>query len=120
MAGASWRQLLKLSPSVPRLTADLTEKALPVKFTKIHIVNQSRILDILYSMIKPLISNELKQRLVFEGSSFENLQKVFDKEVLPIEVGGQWSLTATELDDKAIAEINEKVTAYWAKYPVSS
>jgi len=118
MARTSWRQLLKLSPSVPKLTADLTEKALPVKFSKIHIVNESRIVDAIYALMRPLISNQLKQRLVFHGDKLDKLYEVVEKPLVPSELGGDWRLPCPVLSDAQIRKMMDDVGSYWKRYPV--
>lgn len=117
MAGTSWRQLFKLSPSVPKLTADLTEKALPVKFAKIHIVNESKIVDALYQLMKPLISQQLRQRLVFHGQKLAKLHEVVPLQQLPAELGGNW--TPQAFSDEQIDQLNCELVDYWNKYPVN-
>lgn len=112
----SWRQFMAMPPSLHKLSADLSERAIPIKFKKVHIVNQGRMVDMLWAVMRPFVSDEMKQRLCFHGTDFSQLHQDIDKDLLPTELGGTRD-DGFSYDDAYIAELDNKVKSLWEQYP---
>lgn len=112
----SWKQFMAMPPSLHKLSADLSERAVPINFKKVHVVNQGRIVDMLWTLMKPFLSQEMKQRICFHGSDFTQLHQDIDKELLPKELGGTRD-DDFAVDDAYISELDRKVKELWESYP---
>ena len=115
-ANISWKQFMAMPPSLHKLSADLSERAIPIKFKKVHIVNQGRMVDMLWAVMRPFVSEEMKQRLSFHGTDFSQLHQDIDQDLLPKELGG----TREEefpYDEEYIKDLDNKVQSLWDRYP---
>ena len=114
-ADVTWRQFTSMPASLHKLSADLSERAIPIKYKKIHIVNQGRLIDMLWAIMKPFVSDEMKQKLCFHGEDFSGLKNEIDESLLPPELGGTREdkhLT----DPNFIPDLDAKIKALWDKY----
>lgn len=75
MRNSGTRQLLGVTLESIKLAAEMTERALPIRFEKIHVVHQNKVASIVYSIAKPFLSEDLRQRIVFHGDNLEQLHK---------------------------------------------
>lgn len=110
----TWKHFTAMPVALHKQSADLTERAMPIIFSNIHIVNQGKLVDMLWAIMKPFVSDEMKKKLVFHGSDFTNLRLSIDQHLLPVKFGGK--LTATKLSREAITCLDDKITQYWNKY----
>jgi len=111
----TWRQFTSMPASLHKLSADLSERALPLKYKKIHIVNQGKLVDILWAIMKPFVSEEMKQRLAFHGANYTELHKDIDRELLPPDLGG----TDSEEDiytPEYLSLLDRQIKELWTKY----
>ncbi|KAI1280574.1 Retinaldehyde-binding protein 1 [Halotydeus destructor] len=88
MRNTTTKQLLSVSLDSIKLAAELTEKVLPIKFEKIHIVHQSLATEVVFTMAKPFLSQDMRSRIVFHGSDVDKLHSYVDKKALPRDLGG--------------------------------
>lgn len=58
MTGFGWKQLKSFGPFQARRTAELTEKLLPVCFKEIHIINESYLARMAYTLVKSFLSED--------------------------------------------------------------
>jgi len=114
-SNVSWKQFMAMPASLHKISADLSERAIPIKFKKVHIVNQGRMVNMLWALMKPFVSEEMKQRLNFHGEDFSQLHKEIDKDLLPHELGGT-SDSSFSYQDSFIADLDVKIKELWAKY----
>jgi len=115
-ANISWYQLYKLKISDVKLCSDLTDKCLPVSWIKFHVVFESKVVDVLYAMFKPFLSEEIKSKIIFHGSDMSTLHKYIDPSILPPELGG-----TKEIEDKLSwynqVQLNkDKITNFWSQF----
>ena len=63
------------------------QETFPLWFRQVHVVNVSNLLRLAYNMIKPFVSDQVKESIIFHSdlSSFHNY---IDKKTLPQELGG--------------------------------
>ena len=110
----TWKQFTAMPVTLHKQSADLTERAMPITFSNIHIVNQGKLVDMLWAIMKPFVSDEMKKKLVFHGTDFTNLRECIDEHLLPVRFGGK--LTTTKLSSEAITLLDDRVNQYWSKY----
>lgn len=111
----TWKQFWNMPVSLHSVIADLTERALPVCYKTIHIVNEGKLVDMLWAVMKPFISAEMKARIQFHGTNYAELYKDIDRSLLPPELGG----TGPEkipLTPAFVEEADRKVQQLWNKY----
>lgn len=87
LGGFPMRLFKFLSPKATIISA-LKEEMRPLKHTEIHVVNTSSLLDMLVSIVNPLLSSRIKQHIHFHGSDWTSLHKFVTPDVLPPEYGG--------------------------------
>lgn len=114
-SNVTWKQFISMPASLHKLSADLSERAIPIKYKKIHVVNQGRLVDMLWTLMKPFVSEEMKQKLNFHGTDFGKLKEVIDESMLPQELGGTRVDTMPH-DAVLIKSLDAKVKDLWTKY----
>ncbi|XP_063697726.1 alpha-tocopherol transfer protein-like [Culicoides brevitarsis] len=60
----------------------------PLRYVEIHLINTSKIANLIISLCFPFLSDGLKERIHFHKSNLESLHKFVGKDVLPMEYGG--------------------------------
>lgn len=114
----TWKQFTAMPVSLHKLSADLSERAIPVRYSKIHIVNQGKLVDMLWAIMKAFVSEEMKNKLIFHGSNYKNLNESIDSSLIPVHLGGK--LNDVQLKQEQIDDFEAKVNTYWTKYPVDN
>lgn len=67
----------------------------PVNVRQIHVVNNHKLINVLYSLLKPFVSKEVQEKVLFHGSDLTELHKYVPRVLLPESLGGE----AGELDN---------------------
>ncbi|KAK9500567.1 hypothetical protein O3M35_001808 [Rhynocoris fuscipes] len=89
-----------ITPSLIRDSYLIFEKTLPFRVSKVICINVSSIVEFaINTVIKPLLKNKLKERLIVTSKGYEELFKYIDKEVLPKDMQGDYPLTIKEIND---------------------
>merc|ERR1711990_152005 len=101
--GFSFKHIRNLGVNEVRLASAFLNGSFPLWVRKIHFVNQPRIFGILMNVVKPFLSENAKDVLVFHGSDFTELKKEISPEILPKELGG-----SKELDNSDIVAAAKK------------
>lgn len=114
-ADVSWKQFWNMPASLHSVIADLTERALPVSYKKVHVVNEGKLVDMLWRIMKPFVSPEMKARIHFHGTNHSELYNDIDRSLLPPELGGTGPEKAP-LSPKFVEESDQKVLHLWNKY----
>lgn len=81
-----------------RLISDLTDRCIPIRLDRIHVMFESRLIDIAYSLFKPFLDQELRDKIIFHGHDLKSLHNYCDPANLPASLGG----TNEEPDPQAI------------------
>lgn len=100
-------------PSNAAYMSEITEIVLPAKVIKIHIVNQSRLVDFGYNLFKPFLHQSFKEKLLFHGKSFGDLYSYCPQSALPEFLGGSSSNDYTAEERLALYDANKFA---WEKY----
>lgn len=88
LAGFGWNHLRKFGPSQAKKVIHILDKCLPVRIKTIFVVNESYLADIGFAIMRPFMSEELHEKIVFCGSNYSILHRSIAAEILPAEFGG--------------------------------
>lgn len=89
--GFSLRQMRTLTPRYIILLSKALRNCLPVRFKGIHIYNESVIFQYIWSLLKLVLTDKIKNRVHFHGNSQKHLHRFIPKEILSSEYGGDYS-----------------------------
>lgn len=78
----------KVTPALVKKFLVCVEDAYPVKLKEIHIVNAHPLVDTIYTWVKPLLKDKIKNRVHIHSDGLESLYKFVPQEMLPEEYGG--------------------------------
>jgi retinaldehyde-binding protein 1 len=119
MSGFGWKQLKSYGPFQAKRTAEVTEKIMPIKFKEIHVIHESYLARMAYSLMKNFLSEEFGQKIHFHGSDLTKLHQVVSPEILPPELGG---LLPQAFDTKQwfkhLLACDSKLIKYWKQLGV--
>lgn len=66
----------------------LMVSAFPVTTHSLHILHQSWVFDVMFSVFKPLLDVRMQKRIFFHGSNMDSLHKHISPNYLPKKYGG--------------------------------
>lgn len=87
MRGYSWWHLASFGPHARR-SSEVEQKAMPIRINRIHMFNESRLTRMAFSVVKPFLSLEQKDRIKLHGNSLASLHNFVCKDSLPEDLGG--------------------------------
>lgn len=85
--------------------SSLMQDAMPVRLKSLNLVNESRIIDVLYAILTKFMKEKMKNRIQLHGNDFKTLHEKIDPRFLPFALGG----TGPDLDGE-----------WWARQVISS
>ena len=88
MAGLSWSHWMQMSMDYIQSMVAVVQNSFPIRFKEIHIINESPIFQVAFTLVKPFLTEKMKQRLRFHGTSLESLHSCVPASILPEELGG--------------------------------
>ncbi|XP_065357690.1 alpha-tocopherol transfer protein-like isoform X2 [Calliphora vicina] len=88
MDGLSLQQTWQFTPAFAKRIVDWLQDAVPLRIKAIHIVNQPKIFNVVFSLFKPFLREKLRNRIIFHGTDRESLYKYMSPEILPACYGG--------------------------------
>ncbi|KFM57145.1 Alpha-tocopherol transfer protein-like protein, partial [Stegodyphus mimosarum] len=91
MKDFSWSHLWQIPVSDVRCFVSTLQDCLPVRDKAIHIIHHSSIFSILFALVKPLLSQKVKNRIYFHGDDLNSLHQHLPPEILPESLGGKLS-----------------------------
>ncbi|KOC62670.1 Alpha-tocopherol transfer protein-like [Habropoda laboriosa] len=77
-----------ITPQVASMVMALMVSAFPMKTHAIHILHQSWVFDVIFSVFKPLLDVRMQNKIFFHGSNMESLHKHISPSHLPKKYGG--------------------------------
>ncbi|XP_063976330.1 alpha-tocopherol transfer protein [Diachasmimorpha longicaudata] len=77
-----------MTPQIANMVIALMVTSFPMKTHAIHILHQSWVFDVIYSVFKPLLSKEMQERVFFHGDDMSSLHKHIKPTSLPKMYGG--------------------------------
>ena len=111
--GFTMFHFLRLNPFVVKLGTDITDRCLPLKFKRIHVINGNRFMQLAWTLVKPLLGESIKSRIVFHGSDLTKLYDDIPRDLLPSTVGGTWEQPPCIIDAKKSQYLDDKLKTYW-------
>ena len=88
MGYLSYEMMQQVGPFVGRRFVNLVQDCLPIRVKSINIVNESKIFDIVFAIVRPFMKEKIKNRMTNHGTNFELLHKSVEPSVLPPKYGG--------------------------------
>ncbi|XP_078495534.1 alpha-tocopherol transfer protein-like [Ciona intestinalis] len=78
----------QMGPSVGKKFVSLLQEAMPVRLKSVNMVNEPKIFDIFFAIVRPFMKEKLKKRLNVLGSEFSYLKEIIHEDKLPSDFGG--------------------------------
>jgi len=88
MSGLCWSHWKQLSLDYIGCMVATVQGAFPIRFREIHVVNEYGVFHAVYALVRPFLTEKIRNRLQFHGCCYQNLQRSLGKPVLPSEYGG--------------------------------
>lgn len=88
MDGLSLQQTWQFTPAFAKRLIDWLQDSIPLRVKAIHIINQPKIFNVVFSLFKPFLREKLSSRIIFHGTDRESLHRYISRECLPLEYGG--------------------------------
>jgi hypothetical protein len=88
MDGLSLQQAWQFTPPFAKRIVDWLQDSVPLRVKAIHIVNQPKIFNMVFSLFKPFLKEKLRNRIHFHGNDRESLHKHLSQKCLPKEYDG--------------------------------
>jgi len=88
MDGFGWDHIMQLTVDYIRNVVSLVQNSFPIRFREIHIFNESYLFDVTYALVKPFLSEKIRNRIRFHGSDLESLHRAISPKILPRDYGG--------------------------------
>ncbi|XP_050309789.1 alpha-tocopherol transfer protein-like isoform X2 [Anthonomus grandis grandis] len=100
-------QVWYLSPSITKHMISVAYSSLPHRIEALHIVNVSKVFDYAFAMLKPLLSDLMKDR-IFIHQNLESLHQHVSPKCLPKKYGGIHKDTYSFTDYLSVVRANEE------------
>lgn len=113
VTGLGLSQIYRCGIANARLISDLTDHCMPIRLEKIHIIFENRLVDIAFSLFKPFLDQELKEKIVFHGHSLSSLHEYCHPSSLPASLGGHKEEPDPEVIWKMLLDGKDDVQAMW-------
>lgn len=110
MKGFSISHLINTSFLDVRCMVSSIQDSLPMRHKAIHIVNNSSLFSALFSIVRPLLKEKLRHRIMLHGTSMDSLHKYLPPSILPEEYGGILSHSTDEFGKKLLSD-QEQIAA---------
>ncbi|KAF4086520.1 hypothetical protein AMELA_G00107270 [Ameiurus melas] len=89
LQGWCFSHALQITPSLAKKISCVLTDSFPLKVRGIHFINEPRFFRPVFSMIKPLLPDKIKQRIHFHSSLYTmSLAQFFPPSILPLDLGG--------------------------------
>ena len=93
------QMMQQMGPSIARRFVGWLQDAMPMRVKSVNFVNEPKLFDMLFAIIRPFMKEKLKKRLKAHGSSFNLLHEVIDPAILPPSYGGTGSTLDGEISE---------------------
>lgn len=103
MDSLSLQQIMQFTPSFAKMLLEWIQECIPLRLKAVHIINNSYLFNMLFSIFKPFISAKLRHRIFFHGRDMSSLHKHVDPAILRPAYGG--TMPCEEVDGKLVAEL---------------
>ncbi|XP_043527057.1 alpha-tocopherol transfer protein-like isoform X1 [Frieseomelitta varia] len=88
LEGITMAHAWTITPQVASMVVALMVSAFPMTTNAIHILHQSWVFDVMFSVFKPLLDVKMQNKIFFHGSNMDSLHKHISASYLPKKYGG--------------------------------
>ncbi|XP_077561973.1 alpha-tocopherol transfer protein-like isoform X3 [Haemaphysalis longicornis] len=88
-AGFTLDKLFSCNIGLLRRFLEYVQDCMPMRLKAVHIIRESKAMDLLFVLLRPFIKRKLAQRIHFHGASYGKLYEDLPPSVLPEEYGGE-------------------------------
>ncbi|XP_061027438.1 alpha-tocopherol transfer protein isoform X1 [Eubalaena glacialis] len=89
LEGWQFSHAFQITPSVARRIAAVLTDSFPLKVRGIHLINEPIIFHAVFSMIKPFLTEKIKERIHMHGDNYKQSLLQHFPDILPVEYGGE-------------------------------
>ncbi|KAJ8960656.1 hypothetical protein NQ314_006048 [Rhamnusium bicolor] len=115
LSDLGFNHVWQLNSAIANHIVTIAMSSFPIRIEAVHILHQSWIFEIAYNFIRPLINENVKDRILFHGDDLENFHRYVDPKHLPKRYGGVhldypvdiWFEDCIKYDDHIIKELVE-------------
>jgi len=112
MSGLGWSHWKQLSLDYIGCMVATVQGAFPIRFREIHVVNEYGVFHAVYALVRPFLTEKIRNRLQLHGCCHQNLQMNLGKPVLPSEYGGEQGMVSECADEEELAEALANLSDY--------
>lgn len=88
-AGFTLDKLFSCNIGLLRRFLEYVQDCMPMRLKAVHIIRESKAMDLLFVLLRPFIKRKLAQRIHFHGASYGKLYEDLPPSMLPEEYGGE-------------------------------
>lgn len=111
MDGLSLSQIVQFTPRFAAMAVDWVQQCTAIRLKAVHIVNNTYLFNMLFTIFKPFLSDKLRKRIKFHSKDYNSLTSDVDVACLWPRHGG--SMDVDEYDGRLIGEL---LTYYQKEY----
>ncbi|XP_014395890.1 PREDICTED: alpha-tocopherol transfer protein [Myotis brandtii] len=89
LEGWHFSHAFQITPSVAKKIAAVLTDSFPLKVRGIHLINEPIVFHAVFSMIKPFLTEKIKERIHMHGANFKQSLLQHFPDILPLEYGGE-------------------------------
>lgn len=115
MDGLSLTQIVQFTPRFAAMAVEWVQECTAMRLKAIHIVNNSYLFNMLFTIFKPFLSDKLRKRIKFHNKDWNSLTSNVDPACLWPRYGG--TMDVAEYDGRLIGEL---LTYYQKEYEVAN
>jgi len=115
MSGLGWSHWKQLSLDYIGCMVATVQGAFPIRFREIHLVNEFGVFQAVYALVRPFLTEKIRNRLQFHGCCYQNLHRHLGKPVLPSEYGGDQDMVGEGEEQEEVAEALANLSDYCSR-----